>query len=68
MHWRYSIYFLFPGLSNGSSNTLTMPQGAFKARLASFLGGFSALLGIGGGTITVMTMVICNRSAHQAGL
>jgi uncharacterized membrane protein YfcA len=62
----YSIYFLFTGLFNGSSNTLTMPQGAFKAGLASFLGGFSALLGIGGGTITVMTMVICNRSVHQA--
>jgi uncharacterized membrane protein YfcA len=43
-----------------------MPQGALKAGLASFLGGFSALLGIGGGTITVMTMVICNRSVHQA--
>jgi uncharacterized membrane protein YfcA len=62
----YSIYFLFPGLFKGSSNSLTMPQGAFKAGLASFLGGFSALLGIGGGTITVMTMVICNRSVHQA--
>ncbi|CAN0585813.1 unnamed protein product, partial [Laminaria digitata] len=40
--------------------------GAAKASLASFLGGFSALLGIGGGTITVMTMVICNRPVHQA--
>lgn len=62
----YSIYFLFPALFAGTSNTLTMPKGIFKAGLASFLGGFSALLGIGGGTITVMTMVICNRSVHQA--
>jgi uncharacterized membrane protein YfcA len=62
----YSIYFLFPTLFAGKSNTLTMPKGIFKAGLASFLGGFSALLGIGGGTITVMTMVICNRSVHQA--
>jgi uncharacterized membrane protein YfcA len=62
----YSIYFLFPSLFAGTSNTLTMPKGIFKAGLASFLGGFSALLGIGGGTITVMTMVICNRSVHQA--
>jgi uncharacterized membrane protein YfcA len=62
----YSIYFLFPRLFAGTSNTLTMPKGVLKAGLASFLGGFSALLGIGGGTITVMTMVICNRSVHQA--
>ena len=62
----FSVCFLFPELFKGSSGTLTMPQGAFKAGLASFLGGFSALLGIGGGTITVMTMVICNRSVHQA--
>jgi uncharacterized membrane protein YfcA len=62
----YSIYFLFPKLSAGTSNTLSMPTGIFKAGLASFLGGFSALLGIGGGTITVMTMVICNRTVHQA--
>jgi uncharacterized membrane protein YfcA len=62
----YSVYFLFPGLFKGSSNTLVMPHGPFKAGLATFLGGFSALLGIGGGTITVMTMVICNRTVHQA--
>ncbi|MFT6086096.1 MAG: putative membrane protein YfcA [Glaciecola sp.] len=62
----YSIYFLFPRVFAASSDTLTMPKGIFKAGLASFLGGFSALLGIGGGTITVMTMVICNRSIHQA--
>jgi uncharacterized membrane protein YfcA len=62
----YSVYFLFPRLFEGSSDTLTMPQGFFKASLASFLGGFSALLGIGGGTVTVMTMVICNRSVHQS--
>lgn len=62
----YSVYFLFPGLFAKTSNELTMPKGVFKAGLASFLGGFSALLGIGGGTITVMTMVICNRSVHQA--
>ena len=43
-----------------------MPQGATRAGLASFLGGFSALLGIGGGTVTVLTMVMCNRPVHQA--
>ena len=62
----YSIYFLFPNLFAGISNSLTMPRGATRAGLASFLGGFSALLGIGGGTITVLTMVMCNRPVHQA--
>jgi len=62
----YSLYFLFPGLFNRFNNNLTMPRGAAKVGLASVLGGFSALLGIGGGTITVMTMVICNRPVHQA--
>ena len=62
----YSIYFLFPGLFASVSHHLTMPTGLARAGLASFLGGFSALLGIGGGTITVMTMTLCNRPIHQA--
>lgn len=62
----YSLYFLFPNALNGLKPRVSMPSGAIKASLASFLGGFSALLGIGGGTITVVTMVICNRSVHQA--
>jgi uncharacterized membrane protein YfcA len=62
----YSLYFLFPGALAHLSRQLAMPTGAARAGLASFLGGFSALLGIGGGTITVMTMVICNRPVHQA--
>jgi uncharacterized membrane protein YfcA len=62
----YSIYFLFPNLFTGATKSLSMPTGIFRAALASFLGGFSALLGIGGGTITVMTMVMCNRPVHQA--
>ncbi|MEM7097902.1 MAG: sulfite exporter TauE/SafE family protein [Pseudomonadota bacterium] len=62
----YSIYFLFPNLFAGFSNSLSMPTGATRAGLASFLGGFSALLGIGGGTVTVLTMILCNRPVHQA--
>ena len=37
-----------------------------RAGLVSFLGGFSALLGIAGGTITVITMSICKRPIYQA--
>ena len=62
----YSFYFLFPGLFARGGRVFSMPTGIFRASLASFLGGFSALLGIGGGTITVMTMVMCNRPVHQA--
>jgi len=62
----YSLYFLFPNALGRLKPRLHMPTGAAKASIASFLGGFSALLGIGGGTVTVMTMVICNRPAHQA--
>ena len=43
-----------------------MPRGLTRAGLASFLGGFSALLGIGGGTIAVLTMTMCGRPSHQA--
>ncbi len=62
----YSLYFLFPEMFSRFDNSLSMPRGAAKAGLASFLGGFSALLGIGGGTVTVVTMVMCNRPVHQA--
>ncbi|WP_008292639.1 sulfite exporter TauE/SafE family protein [Congregibacter litoralis] len=62
----YSIYFLFPSMFDRFKGRWAMPTGAGKAALASGLGGFSALLGIGGGTITVLTMVICNRPIHQA--
>lgn len=62
----YSFYFLFPNVLSQFTQGMRMPTGAARAGLASFLGGFSALLGIGGGTLTVMTMVMCNRPVHQA--
>ncbi|WP_395344651.1 sulfite exporter TauE/SafE family protein [Ningiella sp. W23] len=62
----FALFFLCPKLFSFSSPDWSMPSGPLKVSLASFLGGFSALLGIGGGTITVITMVTCNRSVHQA--
>lgn len=62
----YSVYFLFPDLFQRFKGRLSMPEGRGRALLASVLGGFSALLGIGGGTVTVLTMVLCNRPVHQA--
>ncbi|WP_317931035.1 sulfite exporter TauE/SafE family protein [Halioxenophilus sp. WMMB6] len=62
----YSIYFLFPHWFKPKRTDIEMPTGPFRAALATFLGGFSSLLGIGGGTITVITMVMCHRTVHQA--
>ena len=63
----YGLYFSFPQLVNQLSNKkCSMPSGLTKVALVSFLGGFSALLGIAGGTITVITMSICRRPIYQA--
>lgn len=62
----YSIYFLFPRTLDRFQGRWSMPTGPGRAALASGLGGFSALLGIGGGTVMVLTMVLCNRPIHQA--
>lgn len=62
----YSVYFLFPEVFSRIDHPFHLPTGTARAGLASFLGGFSALLGIGGGTITVITMVMCKRPVHQA--
>jgi uncharacterized membrane protein YfcA len=62
----YSFYFLMPDKFTFGGPTPNVPHGFGRAALASGLGGFSALLGIGGGTPFVVTMVICGRSLHQA--
>ena len=62
----YSIYFIFPQYFEPKKVPWSLPQGVGLAGLASALGGFSALLGIGGGTPFVVTMVICGRKVHQA--
>ncbi|WP_235207724.1 MULTISPECIES: sulfite exporter TauE/SafE family protein [unclassified Alteromonas] len=61
-----SVHFLFPNWLAHKRLNKTMPEGRAKATLATFLGGISALLGIGGGTITVLTMTLSNRPIHQA--
>jgi uncharacterized protein len=43
-----------------------MPTGAVRAGIAGGLGGFSSLLGIGGGTIAITVMTLCGRSIHRA--
>ena len=61
----YSIYFLFPTMLDKYSFE-RLPSGLSRASFATVLGGFSALLGIGGGTPTVITMTLCGRTIVQA--
>ncbi|WOI53330.1 sulfite exporter TauE/SafE family protein [Parvularcula sp. LCG005] len=61
-----SIHFLFPRLLGKLQISDHMPSGVALIGLAVILGGFSALLGIGGGTIAVLTMTLCGRPIHQA--
>lgn len=60
------LHFIFPFLQNKQRIATAMPTGTARAGLATFLGGFSALLGIGGGTIAVLVMTSCGRSIHRA--
>ena len=43
-----------------------MPSGFARASLVSCLGGISSLLGIAGGTVTVITMSVCQRPIYEA--
>lgn len=60
-----SLNFLVPRLGNRVVSE-DMPGGALRIAIAGGLGTFSALLGIGGGTIAIMVMTLCGRSIHRA--
>jgi len=60
-----SLNFLLPALG-GRVVSQDMPVGMARLGIAGGLGTFSALLGIGGGTIAVMVMTLCGRSIHRA--
>lgn len=62
----YSFYFLRPQFTVQRERHFALPVGILRATLAFVLAGFSALLGIGGGTPFVVTMVVCGRTVHQA--
>ncbi len=62
----YAVYFLLSDWFEQTTGKREVPHGLGCAALASGLGGFSALLGIGGGTPFVVTMVLCGRTVHQA--
>jgi len=43
-----------------------VPRGALMATVPASIGFFSSMMGIGGGTFSVMTMTLCGRPIHQA--
>lgn len=59
-------HFLFPWLSKRGPLTNDMPTGVLRGGLGSLLGGFCALLGIGGGTPAVLIMTLSGRPMHRA--
>ncbi|AMK17118.1 MULTISPECIES: sulfite exporter TauE/SafE family protein [Sphingobium] len=60
-----SLNFLLPKVG-GKVISEEMPSGIVRVGIAGGLGTFSALLGIGGGTIAIMVMTLCGRSIHRA--
>lgn len=60
-----SLNFLLPKIG-GKVISQDMPSGMTRVGIAGGLGTFSALLGIGGGTIAIMVMTLCGRSIHRA--
>lgn len=61
----FAVQFLLPGLQNRRL-LQAMPVGAARVGLAGGLGMISALLGIGGGTITTVVMTLCGTPIHRA--
>lgn len=61
----FAFYFLLPARA-AEPMFAGMPAGIPRAGIAGTLGAFSALLGIGGGTLTTLTMTVCGAPIHRA--
>lgn len=61
----FAVYFLLPA-RKGAPLFAGLPAGLPRAGIAGALGVFSTLLGIGGGTITTVTMTVCGVPIHRA--
>lgn len=61
----FAAYFLLPA-RKGAPLFAALPSGLPRAGIASALGAFSTLLGIGGGTLTTLTMTVCGTPIHRA--
>nr|WP_206239492.1 sulfite exporter TauE/SafE family protein [Novosphingobium terrae] len=60
-----AVMFLLPKLADHKLSD-NMPSLAPRMAIAGGLGTFSALLGIGGGTIAIMVMTLSGRTIHRA--
>ena len=61
------LHFVFPSKNNVRFRfSAEMPKNPALAPIATALGSFCAMLGIGGGTPAVMIMTACDRKIHQA--
>lgn len=60
-----ALNFLLPVFS-GKVYWSELPDGYVRAGIASGLGAFSSLLGIGGGVIVIIVMTLCGRPIHRA--
>jgi uncharacterized membrane protein YfcA len=60
-----SLNFLLPRVGDKVISQ-EMPSGITRAGLAGGLGLYSAVLGIGGGTLMTMVMTLCGRSIHRS--
>lgn len=61
-----SIKFFFPVWLSSKRWFESPPMGVLGAMVASFIGGISSLLGIGGGTLAVVIMRLAGHSLHKA--
>jgi uncharacterized membrane protein YfcA len=61
----FAVYFLLPA-RQGDPLFAALPSGLPRVGIASALGAFSTLLGIGGGTLTTLTMTVCGTPIHRA--
>ncbi len=61
----FAAHFLVPALNERRVSD-TMPGGAARIGLAGGVGLLSALLGIGGGSITTMVKTMCGSPIHRA--
>ncbi len=63
----FAAYFLIPSRARvREAQPVAMPTGLPRAGLAGGLGLISALLGIGGGTVTTLVMTSCGNPIHRA--
>ncbi|MEQ8936392.1 MAG: sulfite exporter TauE/SafE family protein [Amphiplicatus sp.] len=59
------LYMMF-GRAGALKISDTMPTGWLRAALATFVGSFASLMGIGGGTFAILVMTLFGKSIHQA--